>query len=156
MTQLRRFAIGLIHPASSDTAFILPCHDRVLPGDRVRGTVGPRATRTVGTDAQTPWIEGVVEDVATIGPPAEHRVSIRVTACSGGFGFAPGNLTTLPMRNLFGGRIFRVLWDDEEERARIEARERGKVFETEEPSLVRSDDRPRQVLDRGDDYDLSM
>ena len=49
--------------ASADGAYILPCRDRVLPGDRIRCTVHARSGYGFSTDGEKRLIEGEVEVV---------------------------------------------------------------------------------------------
>ena len=57
------------------TARILPCPDRVLPGDRIRCTVRGRSAYGFSTGGAKLPIEGEVLDVRG------YLVSMRITAC---------------------------------------------------------------------------
>ena len=137
---------------SADGAFIVPCRERVLSGDRIRCTVSGSAARGFLGLRENLRIEGEVERVL---PLSDEETAVRITACSDERGPKVGSDAWFPMRALLEYGCARMLREDEEERARDEERARRKAMERErvlaEPSLDR-----HRAIDRGEDYDLSM
>ena len=112
--------------ALADGAYILPCPDRVLTGDRIRCTVRGRSAYGLSTGDEELPIEGEVLDVRAF------LVSVRITACPDGHETSPGSVERIPMSELVELDCSRMLRDDEEERARIEADIRRDIAEREE------------------------
>ena len=130
--------------ASTAGACLLPCRDRVLPGDRIRCTVHGRSGYGFSTDGEHWRIEGEVRDVT-----GHFLVSVRITACSHDRGPSPGATVRLPMSELLEFDCMRMLSGDEEARARIAEDVRRDIAEREEAVA-------RQRLERGEDHDLHM
>ena len=128
--------------APADGAYILPCPDRVLPGDRIRCTVRGRSAYRRSTGGGKLPIEGEV--LAVRG----YLVSVRITACPDDRGLRPGAVERIPMSELVEFDCARMLRDDEDERARIEADIRRDIAEAEERV-----ERQRLERDRGEDVD---
>ena len=128
--------------ALADGAYILPCPDRVLPGDRIRCTVRGRSAYGFSTDGEKLPIEGEVLEVRG------YLVSVRITACPDDRGLRPGSVERIPMSELVEFDCSRMLRDDEEERARLEADIRRDLAEAEERV-----ERQRLERDRGKDVD---
>ena len=128
--------------ALADGAYILPCPDRVLPGDRIRCTVRGRSAYRRSTGDEELPIEGEV--LAVRG----YLVSVRITACPDDRGLRPGAVERIPMSELVEFDCSRMLRDDEEERARLEADTRRDIAEAEERV-----ERQRLERGRGEDVD---
>ena len=128
--------------ALTDGAYILPCPDRVLPGDRIRCTVRGRSAYRRATGGGKLPIEGEV--LAVRG----YLASVRITACPDDRGLRPGAVERIPMSELVEFDCLRMLRDDEDERARIEADTRRDIAEAEERV-----ERQRLERDRGEDVD---
>ena len=128
--------------ASADGAYIVPCRDRVLPGDRIRCEVHGRSGYGFSTDGEKWRIEGEVRRVWS-----HFLVSVRITVRPHDRGPSPGSVVRLPMSELLEFGCVRMLSEDEEARARLEADARRDIAEREE--LV-----ARQLLerDRGEDH----
>ena len=140
-------------PALPDAPYIVPCRGRVVSGDRIRWTVTPRSREEVGIGGDNPRLEAVVERVFAFGDPHFDLVDVRIGSCSSEHGPAPGSSEWLRMSTLFDGGCFRMPWDDEDERARTEAREYGGLVDR--ASLERSRGR-RRDHDRGEDHGINM
>ena len=139
--------------ASADSDYIVPCRDRVLPGDRIRCTVHGRSGYGFSTGDEKVRIEGEVQDVR-----GHFLVSMRITACPHDRGPSPGSEPLIPMSELLEFRCFRALWEDEEARARLEAdvrRENARLDESVARQLLERDRRHGRDIDRGEDYDRS-
>ena len=101
--------------ALADGAYLLPCPDRVLPGDRIRCTVHGRSGYGFSTGGGKWRIEGEVLAVRSV------LASVRITACPHDRGLRPGDVARIPTSELVEFDCARMLCDDEEARARIEA-----------------------------------
>ena len=154
LSPLVRTLQGESESASTDGDYILPCRDRVLPGDRIRCTVHARSGYGFSTDGEKLLIEGEVQDVRS-----HFLVSVRITACPGDRGPSPGSAVLLPMRELLEFRCVRMVSEDEEARARLEAdvrREIARLDESVARQLLERDRRRRRAIDYGEDHDLHM
>ena len=154
LSPLVRTLQGESESASDDGAYILPCRDRVLPGDRIRCTVHARSGYGFSTDGEKLLIEGEVQDVRS-----HFLVSVRITACPGDRGPSPESAVLLPMRELLEFRCVRMVSEDEEARARLEAdvrREIARLDESVARQLLERDRRRRRAIDYGEDHDLHM
>ena len=76
--------------ASADSDYIVPCRERVLPGDRIRCTVHGRAGYGFSTGDEKVRIEGEVQDVR-----GHFLVSVRITACPHDRGPSPGSVVRI-------------------------------------------------------------
>ena len=128
--------------ALADGPYILPCPDRVLPGDRIRCTVHGRSGYGFSTGGEKWRIEGEVLAVRGF------LVSVCITACPDDRGLRPGAVARIPIAELVELHCARMLRDDEEERARLEADIRRDLAEAE--ARV---ERQRLERDRGEDID---
>ena len=154
LSPLVRTLQGESKSASDDGAYILPCRDRVLPGDRIRCTVHARSGYGFSTDGEKLLIEGEVQDVRS-----HFLVSVRITACPGDGGPSPESAVLLPMRELLEFGCVRMLSENEETRARLEADVRREIAESEKSvarQLLERDRRRARAIDRGEDHDLHM
>ena len=139
--------------ASADSDYIVPCRDRVLPGDRIRCTVHGRSGYGFSTDGEKRLIEGEVRHVGN-----HYWASVRITACPHDRGPSPGSEVFLPMNELLEFDCARMLRDDEDARARLEAdvrREIARLDESVARQLLERDRRHGRDIDRGEDYDRS-
>ena len=128
--------------ALADGPYILPCPERVLPGDRIRCTVHGRSAYGFSTGGKKLPIEGEVLEVRG------YLVSVRITACPNDSGPSPGSVVRIPMSELVEFDCSRMLRDDEEERARLEAdirRDSARAKKRDE----------QKTRDRGKDIDWS-
>ena len=140
--------------ASADGAYILPCRDRVLPGDRIRCTVHARSGYGFSTDGEKRLIEGEVQDVRS-----HFLVSVHITASPDERGPSPGSAVRLPVSELLEFGCVRMLSENEEARARIEADVRREIAEREElgaRQLLERDRRHGRAIDRDEDHDLQV
>ena len=140
--------------ASADGACIVPCRDRVLPGDRIRCTVHARSGYGFSTDGEKLLIEGEVQDVRS-----HFLVSVRITACPDERGPSPESAVRLPMRELLEFGCVRMLSENEEARARLEADVRREFAESEKSvarQLLERDRRRGRAIDRDEDHDLQV
>ena len=128
--------------ALADGPYILPCPDRVLPGDSIRCTVLGRSAYGFSTGGEKLPIEGEVLKVRG------SLVSVRITACPDDRGLRPGSVVRIPVSELVEFDCSRMLRDDEEERARLEADIRRDIAEAEERV-----ERQRLERDQGKDVD---
>jgi len=144
---------GVLEPA--DARFIVPCLGRVLEGDRIRAVVhGPPRTGYESRGGKM-TIEGEVAGVASPAGPDDDLVLMRVTASSGESRPRVGGSEWLSMRTLFEYGCARMVWEDEDERARREAADRREVAERER-MLEAARERGRQRHHgRGEDRDIS-
>ena len=140
-------------PALRETPCIIPCPGRVVPGDRIRWTAASRSRSQAGTGADRPRTEAVVESVLPFGDPHFDLVLLRIESCSSERGPAPGSSEWLRMRTLFEDGCFRMPWDDEDERARVEARAYGGLDERAPAGRSRG---RRLEIDRGEDHGLKL
>ena len=131
--------------ALADGAYILPCPDRVLPGDRIRCTVHGRSGYGFSTGGERWRIEGEVVAVRSV------LASVRITACPHDRGPRSGDVARIPMDELVELDCARMLRDDEEARARIEADLRRDLAEAEERV-----ERRRLERRRGKDVDRTL
>ena len=127
--------------ALANGPYILPCPDRVLPGDRIRCTVRGRSAHGLSTGGEKRPIEGEVLDVRAF------LVSVRITACPHGRGLRPGSVARIPMSELLELDCSRRLRGDEEERARREADIRREIARRKALAA-------RQSRELGEDHDL--
>ena len=140
---------------SADARFIVPCRGRVLKGDRTRSTVhGPPRTG-YESRGEKMTIEGEVKAVVPMGRSGDDLVDVRTTACSIESGFEVGSAEWLTMRTLFGYGCARTMWENEEERARLEEIDRREIAERERRLDAARSRGQRRQLGRGEDYDLS-
>ena len=140
---------------TADATFIVSCRDRVLTGDRIRCTVHGPPRYGYESRGEKLTIEGEVKGVASPGGPDHDLVLVQVTASSGESGPRVGSSEWMPMRTLFGYRCARMVWEDEEERARLEKIDRREIAEREHMlAAAPSRDRQRQ-FGRGEDRDIS-
>ena len=153
LVSLHRALRSAREPALPEAPYIVPCPGRVVPGDRIRWRVTSRSREEVRTGGDSPQIEAVVESVLPFGNPQFDLVLLRIESCSSEHGPTPGSSEWLRMWTLFDDGCFRMPWDDEDARARAEAREYGDLVERS--SVERSLDR-RRDLDRGEDFDLGI
>ena len=128
--------------ALADGPYLLPCPDRVLPGDRIRCIVRGRSAYGFSTGGEKWRIEGEV--LAVRG----YLVSMRITACPDDRGLHPGAVERIPIAELVEFDCARMPWEDEEERARLEADTRRDLAEAEERV-----ERQRLERDHGKDVD---
>ena len=87
-----------------------------------------------------------------------YWASVRITACPHDRGPSPGSDVFLPMNELLEFDCARMLRDDEDARARLEAdvrREIAKLDESVARQLLERDRRHGRDIDRGEDYDRS-
>ena len=146
-------ALGVVETEVAGQSYIVPCRDRVLPGDRIRCTVHGRSGYGFSTDGQKRLIEGEVRHVGN-----HYWASVRITACPHDRGPSPGSDVFLPMNELLEFDCARMLRDDEEARARLEAdvrREIARLDESVARQLLERDRRHGRDIDRGEDYDRS-
>ena len=122
-----------------------PCPDRVLPGDRIRCTVHGRSGYGFSTGGERWRIEGEVVAVRSV------LASVRITACPHDRGPRPGAVARIPMDELVELDCARMLSDDEEARARLEADLRRDSAEAE--ARV---ERRRLERRRGKDVDRTL
>ena len=141
--------------ASADGAYIVPCRDRVLPGDRIRCTVHARSGYGLSTDGEKRLIEGEVRRVT-----GHFLVSVHITASpDDDRGPSPGSAVRLPVSELLEFDCVRMLSENEEARARLEADVRRDIAEREElgaRQLLERDRRRSRAIDRDEDHDLHM
>ena len=144
---------GVLEPA--DARFIVPCRGRVLAGDRIRCQVHGPPRYGYESRGGKMTIEGEVKAVVPMGRSGDDLVDVQITACSGESGFEVGSGEWLTMRTLFGYGCARTVWEDEEERARLEEIDRREVAERERRLDAARSRGQRRQLGRGEDYDLS-
>ena len=136
--------------ALANGAYILPCPERVLPGDRIRCTVRGRSAYRRSTGDEELPIEGEVLEVRG------YLVSVRITACPHDRGLRPGSVARIPMGELVELDCARRLRDDEGERARRETDIRRNIAEREalvERHARERDRRWRRGREHGKDVD---
>ena len=144
---------GVLEPA--DATFILPCHGRVLAGDRIRSTVHGPPRSGYESRGEKLTIEGEVTAVVAMGRSGDDLVTVQITASSGEGGPRVGSSEWLPMRTLLEYRCARMVWEDEEERARLEEIDRRELAERERMlDAARSRNRQRQ-FGRNEDRGIS-
>ena len=144
---------GVLEPA--DAKFIVSCQGRVLTGDRIRSTVHGPTHYGYESRGEKMTIEGEVMGVVARGRSGDDLVSVRITASSGESGPEVGRSEWTPMRTLFEYGCARMVWEDEEERARLEETDRREIAERERMlAAARSRDQRRR-FDRGEDFDIS-
>ena len=131
-------------PVSPDAHFVLPCHDRVVPGDRIRWTMPRREYYLWDIEGDMPRLDCIVEEVEPAKRSSGERVGLHVEARSGESGPGPGEVVWMNMDDLFRHGCLRAEWIDEDERTRIEARARREAAVEE------------RTRDRGEDLDWSM
>ena len=98
-------------------------------------------------------LSGAVERSAN-----HYWASVRITACPHDRGPSPGSEVFLPMNELLEFDCARMLRDDEDARARLEAdvrREIARLDESVARQLLERDRRHGRDIDRGEDYDRS-
>ena len=83
------------------------------------------------------------------GHPSASLVSVRITECPDSRGPSPGAAVRLPMSELLEFDCVRMLWEDEEARARLAADVRREIARSE--ALV-----ARQLLERDRDEDHGL
>ena len=135
-------------PASADAGFILPCRDRVVTGDRIRWTMLHGESLRWRIEGDMPRLDGIVVEVGPVMPMDGEVAKLRVEARSGERGPAPGEMVWMHMDDLRQHDCVRAVWADEDERARIEARDRSEAAERE-----RIRDRH---MDRGEDLGRTL
>ena len=139
--------------ALADGPYLLPCPERVLPGDRIRCTLRGHSAYRRSTGGGTLPIEGEVLDVRG------YLVSMRITACPHDRGLRPGAVERIPIAELVEFGCARMLSDDEDERARLEAdirRDIAEAGERVERQRLGRDLRPGRDIDSDEDRDLHM
>ena len=138
--------------ASADGAYLLPCRDLVLAGDRIRCTVHGRSSYGLSTGGQRWRIEGEVQPFTS-----RLAVSVRITACPHERGPSPGSVVRLPMNELLEFDCMRMPSADEEVRDRLAAEVRRDIAEAEArvERQARERDR-RRGRDHGEDVDWSL
>ena len=133
----------------TDGPYILPCPDRVLAGDHIRCTVHGRSAYGFSTGGERWRIEGEVLDVRT-----NFLASVRITACPDDRRLRPGSVVRIPIDELVERDCARMLRDDEEARARLEADTRRDIAEAEARVERQARERDRR-RGRGTDIDWS-
>ena len=111
------------------------------------------------TDGEKRFIEGEVRHVTGHGHPSASLVSVRITACPDSRGPSPGSEPLIPMSELLEFDCVRMLWEDGEARARLEADVRREIAEREAMVARQSLERGRRrgrAIDRDEDHDLHM
>ena len=133
-------------PTASGEAYVLPCGERVVTGDRLRWTMPSDADIRWRIDEdERPRLDCVVVEVESAERAYDDLVELRVEARAGPRGPAPGDVTWVSITTLLGNDCRRAAWADEDERARRDARERR--------AATRERERLRQRrLDRGRDW----
>ena len=135
-------------PASADADFILPCRDRVVAGDRIRWTMLHGESLRWRIEGDMPRLDGIVVEVGPVMGMDGEVAKLRIEARSGERGPAPGETVWMHMDGLRDHDCVRAVWADEDERARIEARDRREAAERE-----RIRDRH---IDRGEDLGRTL
>ena len=138
---------GPQHTAAAD-ACVVPCQGRVVAGDRLRWTMPPGLDWRWPVEGEGVRLECVVVAVAPGERAHEAVAELRVEAREGPRGPGPGESVWVGTARLAGPRCLRAAWDDEDERARIEARTRREAL-----ARARNLER-RRGRDRGEDRSM--
>ena len=133
-------------PTAPGEAYVLPCGERVVTGDRVRWTMPPDADIRWRIDEdERPRLDCVVVEVEPAERAYDDLVELRVEARAGPRGPAPGDTMWVSITTLLGNHCRRAAWADEDERARRVVRERRAAAHERERIRQRR-------LDRGRDF----
>ena len=133
------------HPP--DDPYLLPCRERVLPGDRIRCTVHARSDYGFSTGGKAVRIEGVVQTAVL-----DFLATVHITASDDAHAASPGSTVGLPMEELLEYGCMRMVSDDEEARMRIETdlrRDLARVTARVEHERRERERRRARGIDRG-------
>ena len=128
LASLRRALDAERQRPSSGEAYVVPCREHAVAGDRLRWTMPADAGWQWGIEDEPPRLDCVVVGVEPGERPAEALVELRVEAREGPRGPEPGERLWTDMATLARQRCLRAAWADEDERARIEARARREAL----------------------------
>ena len=117
------------HRTSSAEAYVIPCPDRVVTGDRIRWTMPPEADHRRRITDEMPQLDCTVLAVEPARRSDDDLVQLRVEAREGARGPAAGEVLWTSMMTLSGPGCLRSAWADEDRRARIETRARRAALE---------------------------
>ena len=147
MPGMRNRIAAALHSAAPDDPYLLPCRDRVLPGDRIRCTVRAGSDYGFSTGGKAVCIEGEV-----VAAWADYLATVRITACADAHGPSPGTAMRLRMEELLEYGCMRMVSADEETRTRTEAdirRTLARARERTAEQLRERDRRRARGIDRG-------
>ena len=128
LASLRRALDAERQRPSSGEAYVVPCREHAVAGDRLRWTMPADAGWQWGIEDEPPRLDCVVVGVEPGERPAEALVELRVEAREGPRGPEPGERLWTDMATLARQRCLRAAWADEDERARIEASARREAL----------------------------
>ena len=128
LASLRRALDAERQRPSSGEAYVVPCREHAVAGDRIRWTMPADADLRWNIEDELPRLDCVVVGVEPGERPAEELVELRVEAREGPRGPDPGERLWTDMATLARQRCLRAAWADEDERARIEASARREAL----------------------------
>ena len=147
MPGMRNRIATALQSAAPDDPYLLPCRERVLPGDRIRCTVRAGSDYGFSTGGKAVRIEGEVVAVAV-----HFLATVRITACADAHGPSPGTAMRLKMEELLEYGCMRMVSADEETRTRTETDLRRALARARERVAEERRDRDRRRargIDRG-------
>lgn len=86
-------------PVAHDAHLVLPCRDRVVPGDRICWTMPRREYLRWNIEGDPPRLDCVVEEVEPATRSSGERVRLHVEARSGESGPTPGEVVWMNMED---------------------------------------------------------